>query len=154
MGRVLLLPSFSRNNINRILKTTLTKIGLPDGAIYTSKAFRRGATQELLQTRNTLEAIRGAGGWWVSGFRSYVDLEMGNDFRISMAPIVLSDGSSSEDEQKTKQGRQRRETWRNSQLLKGGTSSPPQIHRLPQGGPEVSVGFIYHRVFRDPLLPY
>ena len=72
---------------------------------------------------SALEVARGAGGWWWgSGLHSYVDLEMVNDFRISRALIVLSDGSSAEDEQKTKQDRQRRETWRNAQLPNEDTS--------------------------------
>ena len=132
-GGELLFPSFPRSNINRLPKTTLTKIGLPEGEKYTPNAFRRDSAHELLQTGNTLEVTKGPGGWWGSGVRSYVDLEMDNAFRISMALIVLSDGSSSEDEQKTKHARQRRTPWRKAQLPNDDTSVSTQIHRHPQG---------------------
>ena len=64
-SRGLLFPSFHRSNINRILKTTRTKIGLPEGVKYRPDAVRRGATQEILQTGNTLEVIKEARGWCV-----------------------------------------------------------------------------------------
>ena len=118
----LLFPGFSRNNVNRILKTTLVKIGFPGGEKFTSKAFRRGATQELLLAGNTLEVIKGSGGWWGSGFRSYVDLEMDNAFRISRCLIVLSDGSSSEDEKRAKQDQRRRKQHRRKPYPKAETS--------------------------------
>ena len=72
----LLFPEFTRRNVNRKLEFTLTKLKFPDGRKYTSKVFRRGATQELLMTGNSLEVAKGSGGWWGSGFRIYVDLEM------------------------------------------------------------------------------
>ena len=50
------------------------------------------------------------------GSRPYVDLEMDNDFHIPRALIVVSRGSSSEEEQKTKQDRQRRNKWRKAKL--------------------------------------
>lgn len=42
---------------------------------YTSKALRRDATQELLQTGETLEIIKAPGAWVGSGYRSYIGLE-------------------------------------------------------------------------------
>ena len=133
-GGELLFPSFPRSNINRLPKTTLTKIGLPEGEKYTPNAFRRDSAHELLQTGNTLEVTKGPGGWWGSGVRSYVDLEMDIDFRISMALIVFSDGSSSEDEQKTKQDRHRRKTWRKAKLPNGDTAVSPNTSTA-SGGP-------------------
>ena len=110
----LIFPTHTRHNINRILKFTLSKIGFKDGPKYTSKAFRRGATQELLTTGNSLEVIKGSGGWWGSGFRSYVDIEMDHAFRISRCLIALSDDSSSEDNRVTRDqaDRNRRRRWR------------------------------------------
>ena len=117
-------PSFSKNNVNRLLKTNLMKSGFVDGAKYTSKAFRRGSTQELLQTGNSLEVIKGAGGWAGSGFRSYVDLEMDTSFKITRLLVVLSDDDLSEDEGVKKRGRddkKRRLKWRR-QTAKGSSS--------------------------------
>ena len=42
---------------------------------YTSKAFRKGATQELLKHGPTTAAIKSSGAWLVSGYGSYIDLE-------------------------------------------------------------------------------
>ena len=77
-----LYPYFARRNFNRKLKFALAKLKLPEAHKYTSKAFRRWDTQELLMTGNSLEVIKGPGGWWGSGLRSYVGLEMGRAFRI------------------------------------------------------------------------
>ena len=65
----LLFPEFTRHNVDRKLKFTLAKLKFPEAHKYTSKAFRRGATQGLLMTGNALEVINGHGGWWGSGFR-------------------------------------------------------------------------------------
>ena len=45
-------------------------------------------------TGNSLEVVKGSGGWRGSGCRSYVDLEMDHAFRISRALIALSDSDS------------------------------------------------------------
>ena len=55
-----------------------------------------GATQELLMAGNSLEVIKGAWGWWGSGFRIYVDLEMDQASRIPRALIELIDSDSSD----------------------------------------------------------
>ena len=114
------------------------KLGFADGAEYTSKAFRRGATQELLQGGNSLDVIKGSGGWAGSGFRSYVDLEMDTSFRIARLLVVLSDDESSEDERVKKRNRddkKRRQKWRR-QTAKGSLSpnltDRPQFHKAPK----------------------
>ena len=113
----LLFPEFTSHNVNRKLKFTLTKLGFPDGRKFTPNAFRRGATQELLMTGNSLEVIKGPGGWWGSGFRSYVDLEMDHAFRISRALIALSDSDSSDQWDLPKAAsadKKRRRKWRHT----------------------------------------
>ena len=113
----LLFPEFTRHNVNRKLKFTLAKLGFPDGHKFTSKAFRRGATQELLMTGNSLEVIKGSGGCWGSSFRSYVDLEMDHAFRISRALIALSDSDSSDQGDLPKAAsadQKRRRKWRHT----------------------------------------
>ena len=107
----LIFPNFSKHNVNRILKTTLMKIGFEDGSQFTSKAFRRGATQELLTTGNSLEVIKGSGGWLGPGFRSYVDLGMDSAFRISKLLVELSDDDSSDDE-RIRLDKEKRKRWR------------------------------------------
>ena len=106
----LISPTHTRRNVNRIPKFTLAKVGFKDSRKFTAKAFRRGATQELLTTGNSLEVIKGSGCWWGSSFRSYVDLEMDKDFRISRMLVTLSDSSSDEDlpKKRTKQTKNRR----------------------------------------------
>ena len=90
----LVSPSFARHNSNRILKFTLTRMCFSDGPKYTCKDFHLGASQELLQTGNSLDVINVSGCWWGSGFRRYVDLEMDSAFRISRFLIVVSDSDS------------------------------------------------------------
>ena len=106
----LVFPKHSKNNLNRILKFNLSKLGFLDARKFTSKAFHRGAANELLTTGNSLEVIKGSGCWWGSSFRSYVDLEMDKDFRISRMLVTLSDSSSDEDlpKKRTKQTKNRR----------------------------------------------
>ena len=58
----LLFPDFTRHNVNRRLKFTLAKLKFSEARKFTSKAFRRGATQELLTTGNSLEVVKGSWG--------------------------------------------------------------------------------------------
>ena len=120
-------PSFRKNNVNQLLKLNLRLVGFSDGHLYTSKAFRRGATQELLTSGYSLEVIKGSGGWNGAGsFKSYVDLEMDSSFRISRLLVALSDGESSEEEnikKSTKDDAKRRRIWR-AKTAKGGLFPP------------------------------
>ena len=122
----LLFPDVTRHNANRILKFTLAKLRFQDAHKFTSKAFRRGATQELLMTGNSLEVVKGSGGWWGSGFRSYVDIEMDHAFRISRALIALRDSDSSDAGDKPpaeKADRKRRRKWRYANARAASASS-------------------------------
>ena len=51
----LAFPNRSKNNINRILKFNLDKLGFLGARKFTSNAFRRGDTQELRTTGNSLD---------------------------------------------------------------------------------------------------
>ena len=76
----------------------MSKVGFKDSREFTSNAFRHGGAQELLKSGNSLEVIRGPGGWWGSGFRIYVAVEMDRAFRISRCLVAISGDSPSDDE--------------------------------------------------------
>ena len=108
--------------------------------MYTSKAFRRGATQELIQTGNALDVIKGSGGWQGSGIRSYGDLEVENAFRISRRPIALSDADSPEDDRENKGDKPHRRNWRKKDAAqKSDTSS---VSSTESGTPRISIGHL------------
>ena len=94
----LLPPRYTHGDFNRSLKFIQTTLKFADAQNFTSKAFRRGATQEILQAGNNLETLKGSGGWAGSGFLPYVDTEIASAFKAQKMIIALSDGSSSEDE--------------------------------------------------------
>ena len=94
----LIFDQYTKNNFNINLKQVLKKLKFRDAHRYTSKAFRRGATQELSQGGETLEVIKGSGGWIGNGFYSYVDLEFDKTLRISRLLIKLDENSSSEED--------------------------------------------------------
>ena len=130
-------PSFRKNNVNQLLKLNLRILGFSDGHLYTSKAFRRGSTQELHQSGNSLEVIKGAGGWHGAGFKSYIDHEIDSSFRISRLLVALSDGDSSEEEGKkesTKADAKRRRIWR-AKTAKGDLSPPEDESLSPSLSP-------------------
>ena len=54
----LCFSSYFKNNFNQHLKFVLRKMDLKDAPRYTSKAFRMGAAQELLQHGSTIAAIK------------------------------------------------------------------------------------------------
>ena len=99
-------------NFNRCLKFILAKAKFKDAPRFTAKAFRRGATQETLQTGNNLETAKGAGAWAGPGFLSYVDMEVDAAFKAQKMLISLSDGSSSEEEEKKPKATKLRRKWR------------------------------------------
>ena len=90
----LISPWNTRNNINRPLKFALKKMSSPNAHRYTSNAFRRGDTQELLQSGGTIEIIKSPGAWIGNGFRSYIDLEFNKTRQIPRTLIQLDDSSS------------------------------------------------------------
>ena len=76
------------------LLLTMPKLNFPEARKYNSNDFLRGSNQELPMAGNSLDVINVSRGCWVSGFRIYVDLELGHAFLISAALVVLSDSNS------------------------------------------------------------
>ena len=58
-------------------------MGMKAAFRYTSKDFRRGAPQELLQHGSTISLIKSSGDWIGSGYGSYIDLEFDKAQKIS-----------------------------------------------------------------------
>ena len=75
----------------------LKKINFPNGHRYTSKAIRRGATQELTETGELPQSIKGPGAWVGDGFLSYIDVEFDKTLKISGILISSEDSSSDEE---------------------------------------------------------
>ena len=92
-----LFSQYTKNNFNRNLKMILMKLNFPNGHRYTSKAIRRGATQELTETGKMMQVIKGSGAWVGDGFLSYIDLEFDKTLKISRLLISLEDSSSDEE---------------------------------------------------------
>ena len=70
----LLFPSLQGSNLNRILKTTLGKIGLSDAERYTAYAFRRGCLMEMKRAHPTVSEIMRTAGRTSGQFKTYLDL--------------------------------------------------------------------------------
>ena len=90
----LFFDQYSKGDFDAYLKLALRELKFQNAHMYTSKAFRRGATQELLQTGETLEVIKGSGTWVGNGSRSYIDLEFDKTLRVSQTIIKLDRDSS------------------------------------------------------------
>ena len=78
-------------------------------------------------TGNSLEVINGPGWWRGSGFRSYVDMEMGRAFRIPRALIALCDSDSSDRgglPAMEVSDRRRRRKWRHTVARAASGTSP------------------------------
>ena len=88
----LISPSFTRANINRILKKTMTLAGFDSGGLYSPHAFRRGATQEILASGSTLSVVLTSGTWAAAGYRYYLDTQL--DEALNITRIVLEQANS------------------------------------------------------------
>ena len=124
----LLFHGYNKNNINRPLKSTLMKMNVPNAHRYTSKAFRRGTTQEIRQSGWTIDVIKSSGAWLGNGFRSYVSFEFNRSRQISRLLIALGDSSSDDEEPhpKTKVARTQR-----SAELPSAIADPPESDSSP-----------------------
>ena len=92
----LLFPLLSANKFNRELKATTIALKIDQGGLYSSHAFRRGATQEIKDSGSTLATIIGAGNWLSATFKNYINLMA--DEAINVSTILLDNlGSDSED---------------------------------------------------------
>ena len=95
----LCFPSYDKNNFDRRLESALREMEFKDARRYAPKAFRRGASQELLQYGPSIDVIKSAWAWLGAGFGSYIDLEFDKDRKISKIPTThVIDGSPSEED--------------------------------------------------------
>ena len=91
-----LFPSLTANTVNRQLKATMTALGFDQGGLYSSHAFRRGATQEVKNSGSTLATILKTGTWLSACYKNYLDLKA--DEAINISTLLLDNlGSDSED---------------------------------------------------------
>ena len=87
---------------------------MEDARRYTSKAFRGGAAQELLQRGSTIAVIKSSGAWMGSGYGSYIDLEFDKARKIhKLLTAHLSDDSSSREDSDKPTRKRGGETKRN-----------------------------------------
>ena len=82
-------------NFNRILKTVLAKLSVPEAERYSSHGFRRGAAQELKERGSPWAVVATAGIWKSPAFRGYVD--MSKDVETSVAKLFAVDPDSESD---------------------------------------------------------
>ena len=95
-----IFPSFTRTNINRILKKTMILAVFDSGGIYPPHAFRRGATQETIASGSTFSVILTTGTWDAPGYRYYLDAHL--DEALNIARIIMEHANSdSSDEDKS-----------------------------------------------------
>ena len=52
--------------------------------------------QEILQAGNTSETVENSGGWVGNGFKSYVDTEIDNAFKVQKMTLSLGGSRSGE----------------------------------------------------------
>ena len=109
----LLFPNFTAHKFNLALKALMEDLRFDRAREYSSRAFRRGATQEIKDTGSTLAVIITSGGWTAAGYKSYLDLQMDEALNISALLIESMDSDSDEtdDEPQTTIDRLRKR-WR------------------------------------------
>ena len=93
----LVFPGLSANSVNRQIKAIMSLLGYLRAHKYSSHAFRKGATQEILASGSTFATILGSGTWTSGGFRNYLDLQCDEAANIS-ALLLETANSDSEDE--------------------------------------------------------
>ena len=64
-----------------------------DGDKFTSKAFRRGDSEEIKNAGSTFATILTSGTWDGAGFRAYIDIMKDEDVNIT---ALLMDGENSD----------------------------------------------------------
>ena len=73
-------------------------MNIKDACRYTSKAFRRGVSPELLQRGSAIAVVKSSGAWLGSGYGSYIDLEFDKARKISKILTAQPSGGSSSGE--------------------------------------------------------
>ena len=67
----LLFPSIQGSNLNRILKAILARMGVDSAERYTTKAFRWGASMDIMASGSTIAQITRSAGWHSQAFRAF-----------------------------------------------------------------------------------
>ena len=84
-------PSLTASKFNKPLQRVRVEAGCSNGSRYSTRLFRRGATQELLEKGSSDIAIRPAGCWGGMDFRSYIDAQLTDSMEISCLVATVSD---------------------------------------------------------------
>ena len=70
----LIFPTYTRRNVNSVLKGVLGKLSIPEASRYSPRGFRMGDAQELKSTGSQWSTVAAAGFWHSLAFKGYVDL--------------------------------------------------------------------------------
>ena len=74
----------------------MTAMGFPHVGLYSTHAFRRGATQEVWDSGSTLSTVLKTGTWRSARYKNYLDLQA--DEAINISTLLLTTlGSDSDD---------------------------------------------------------
>ena len=84
------------NAFNRTLKRTTAVLEFDQGGLYSPHGFRRGETQEVMDSGSTLATIIKTGTWLSACYENYLDLKSDEAANIS-TPLPDQLGSDSED---------------------------------------------------------
>ena len=93
-----LLPLAKSKNSNRILKTALAKIYIPDAKRYSLKGCRQGVTTEIKRSASTLATVLGIVGWRVPCYLYCIDLRGGEEECMGELISIIDPGEESSDE--------------------------------------------------------
>ena len=101
-GRI--FGGFAPCSANRTIRTVMAKIGHMDGPEFSSRGFRRVATQEIKDSGPTRPVVIQSGKWTHAGYRAYMGLQA--DYAINISSFILdtigSDSDDDEDQTQTK----------------------------------------------------
>ena len=93
---IALFPALKNKGPNRILKTVMRNISIPDSERYTFRGFRRGCLMEISLSGSTLAVMLGPGGWAAAGFRSYLSLQADEEAALRVLLANIENGNESD----------------------------------------------------------
>ena len=93
-----LFPNTSANNFNQRLKRVMRDLNYEDGHRYSPHAFRRGATQEIINSGSTFPTILKSGICTSGGYKCYLGLRADEAINISslLASVLDSDSDDTD----------------------------------------------------------